>query len=327
MNEYELSNVLIKGKKAHDAPNDHLSVVEINSDYLEMVDRWYAHKGHSLLYAIPLLALLLFVIILFFTATLEKNEIEAWYFFSGMTVFILPFLYFGIRLFLLEGFKKTYYPIRFDRKKQEVYAILPSDDFLKISWHDLNIHVAENKQSVTLSSFYEVRGFILDNETGVIKQSITLGYPAWGEYDDAVSLWEFIRIYMEEKNGYEKCSEIVKVCMPIKERKESLRFSIIRGMALLAPNYALQFLSSPITVLFIWCRILSIKTSQLPVWPEWVNLQHKDIVRDEYSKQSKDNTENNFWEETWPVICFVVGSLISLALILWAGYKYWLMYQ
>ncbi|WP_176502575.1 DUF6708 domain-containing protein [Cobetia sp. 5-11-6-3] len=327
MNAYELSNILSKSSKGHDTPSDLLSVVEVNNTYMELVDRWYAHKGHTLLYAICLLGALMFGLLLFLFATISKNQVEAWFFYSAMVVITTPFLYMGIKGFLLEGFQKTYYPIRLDRIKKEIYVVLPKGGFLKADWDDLVIHVAKNKISMISGFFYEIRGYILDKESGEIKHCVTLGYPPWGGYEEALALWEFIRMYMEDGDGYKKCSKIIKVCMPIKHKKESVKFSIIRGMSLLAPNYVLQLLSSPIMVLFIWCRILSVKTSQLPVWPEWINMQHKNVAYDEYSKQSKDNADNNFWEETWPTICFVVGSLVSLALVLWAGYKYWIMYQ
>lgn len=327
MNTDELNSILVNGDIAHDVPSDQLSVVEINSEYLELVDRWYAHKGHTLFYALCLLGTLSFGLLLFLFPAIHKNEAEAWYSYLSMITITLPFMYIGVKGFFWEGFQKTYYPLRLDRKRREVYAILPKNQFLKIDWDDLVIHIAKNKISMISGYFYEVRGFVLDKESGKIKHSITLGYPPWGGYDEAVALWEFIRRYMEDKHGYEHCSRIVKVCMPIKHSKESIGFSITRGMSLLAPNYVLQFLSSPLLILFIWCRILSVKTSQLPVWPEWVERQYSDIASDDYDKEARDNERYSFWESTWPLICFFVGSVVTFSLASWLGFEYWLMYQ
>ncbi|MCK0746734.1 DUF6708 domain-containing protein [Chromohalobacter nigrandesensis] len=318
LTEDERRNRLDKEHTASREPNDDLSVIRINSTYMELVDRWYADKGHAVVYGVIGAAPFVFGTALMLSATLEKNDTFAIFFGSFIaflfSLIVLSFCY----LIHFEAFRKAHYPIRVNRKNRMVYAFRPNGTIIRVPWD--NLFVCEGSHYVPLMGrkFYDIRAHILDKDGVTVRETFALGYPFFGDEDRILPLWEYIRRYMEDDKGVKNNYEATDLCMPVGERREGLYFGIVRsfGIAAFSP-YIAQPLMSPFWAVITWGRLIAMYTSRVPHWPEDIETECRVDENDPYRKDWSDNKEFTFIEGPWPVICFVAGSAIAVAAIYW----------
>ncbi|MDO0947005.1 DUF6708 domain-containing protein [Chromohalobacter israelensis] len=316
LTDEEKRNYLEKRKKTSEDVCDDLSVIRINGTYLELVDRWYADKGHAVVYgtfgAAPALAIALMSI----NAIPDVNGVAATSLIAiailVMAVFFFAFLY----LIHFEAFRKAHYPIRLNRKTRMVYAFKPNGSVIRASWD--NLFICKDSHYVPLMGrrFYDIRAHILDEDGLTIRETFTLGYPYFGDEERLPPLWEYIRCYMEDNNGVKKNYETTKLCMPVGERREGLYFGIVRGFGIAAFSpFIAQPLMSPIWAVITWGRLIAMYTSRVPRWPEEIEAECQIDENDPYCKDWRDNDKFTFIEGPWPVIWFVIGSAIAITAI------------
>ncbi|WIX32466.1 hypothetical protein QO259_16895 [Salinicola sp. JS01] len=316
LSDEERQNHLEKGKKASECICDDLSVIRINSTYLELVDRWYADKGHAVVYGVIGAAPAFAIAIMSINAIPDVKGGVATSLIAAtvllMAVFCFAFLY----LVHFEAFRKTHYPIRLNRKNRMVYAFKPNGDIVRASWDDL--FVCKDSHYVPLMGrrFHDIRAHILDEDGLTIRETFTLGYPYFGDEDRLPPLWEYIRGYMEGGNGVERSYEATKLCMPVGERREGIYFGIVRGFGIAAFSpFIAQTLMSPIWAVITWGRMIAMYTSRVPRWPQEIEQECKVDDDDSWRKDWRHNKKLAFIEGPWPVIWFVIGSAVALSAI------------
>ncbi|WP_342595719.1 DUF6708 domain-containing protein [Salinicola lusitanus] len=316
LTDEERLNYLDKGKKASEDICDELSVVRINGTYLELVDRWYADKGHAVVYgvvgAVPAFAIALMSI----NAVPDVNGVAATSLIAVaiflMAVFCFAFLY----LVHFEAFRKTHYPIRLNRKNRTVYAFLPEGNIVRASWDDLFVCKCRNYVPLMGREFYDIRAHVLDKDGVTVRETFALGYPYFGDEERLSPLWEYIRSYMEDDKGVKKNYEATKLCMPVSERREGVYFGIVRGFGIAAFSpFIAQTLMSPIWAVIVWGRLIAMYTSRVPRWPQKVEAECKVDDNDPWRKDWRDNSKFTFIEGPWPVIWFLIGSAIAITAI------------
>lgn len=299
------------------APSDWMSVVKINSTYMELVDRWYPVKGFAAwqgaMISIPCIG----AIAAFLGLAVHKNEMGAWVFSSLAIVLFFIFAWVGYRGMRFDCFRETHYPIRLNRVSRKVYVYRPRDTVLVASWDDLFFCVKENKIPLFDNSF-DIRAHVLDRDGETVKDTFTLGYPYLGDRDGALQLWEYIRRYMEEPDGVGKNSNLTEVYLPVDGRREGAGFGLIATFAPAAKwPFKGQLLFSPILAITTLGRWLAMYTSKLPHWPQEIEAECQVNPDDPYQKDWHSNGKYGFWELGWPVICFLVGLGVLGAGITW----------
>ncbi|MCK0746732.1 DUF6708 domain-containing protein [Chromohalobacter nigrandesensis] len=307
---------LDKKKRFSEEPSDDLSVIRINSTYMELVDRWYSSKGHAVVYGIIGLTPFIFGILM---AASVLPELRKDAFIVGLVgIFVmlavcLAFFY----LVCFEAFRKTHYPIRLNRKNRMVYAFKADGNIITASWDDLFIHKASSKPPLSEKD-YDIRAHVLDADGETVRETFTLAMPHSGAEERLLDLWEYIRRYMEDENGVKKNHMLTQFCWPIGERREGLRYSIIGGFspAAIAP-YLVQLPFCPYFALITWGRLIAMYTSRVPRWPEGIEAECRIPDNDPYQKDWRDNSKLSFERDTVPVIGFVIGSIILVAAITW----------
>lgn len=111
--------------------SDWLSVIKINSTYLELVDRWYSVKGWwtwmGVMIAIPCaLAVASFLVFI-----VDRGDVGDWLFAAlGVPIFGI-FGWAALSMVLTEAFRQTHYPIRLNRKTRQVYAFRPDGQLFR----------------------------------------------------------------------------------------------------------------------------------------------------------------------------------------------------
>ncbi|MEQ4639306.1 hypothetical protein AB7Y49_16655, partial [Providencia vermicola] len=116
-----------------------LKVIEINSHYLEMVDKYYSSKGYLSFIASTGAFLILgtFFSMIVKTIIYQQYSLEETLGLLIIGIMAIP-TGFGM-LFLLkkEWFAWTHYPIRFDRKNRLVHAHRHDGSVFSARWDDL----------------------------------------------------------------------------------------------------------------------------------------------------------------------------------------------
>ncbi|HDX8864035.1 TPA: hypothetical protein RQO19_002664 [Klebsiella michiganensis] len=247
---------------------DEHSVVRMNSTYLETVCKYYSGVGIS---SSLIASLILGVLIVFayegLYASLISDEYVSW---GGVCFSAIICVFFIILLgvfFHKEWFRKTHYPIRFNRKTQMVHIYKVSGEILSVPWGYIFFAPA---QSVGVTKEWGIDGHILadDGETVVdtfsLAVSLTAGKKLLGEY------WEFIRCYMEE-DCVADLADIVTLCPPVENRKEGYIFGL---QYLLKMDSRLEWIFLPIMLpldlLASIGRYIAMQTSKIPQWSQEV---------------------------------------------------------
>lgn len=316
LTEEERNGQLNPKQPASDDPLDWLSVIKINSTYLELVDRWYAIKGFSVWMGMMLFFPFLVGLLGFAWVAVTSNELGGWVLAAVAIPLCAFFVCFGLYGIRLDAFRQTHYPIRLNRKTRQVYAYRPDGTIIQASWDALFFCEMQNKLTLGQAS-YDIRAHVLDENGETVKDTFTLGYVDLGERGTLIQLWEYVRRYMEEPDGVKKNYQLTELCPPIDGRREGLAFGIVRTFAPTANRVIPQLLISPMEALNILGRWFAMSTSKVPRWPEEVEAACQVDPDDPYCKDWRDNGKYDFWELGWPLICFAVGLVVIGTGITW----------
>lgn len=267
LNTYEQLHHFDVKQRASDKVHYELSLTQLNSTYVEGVDKWYAIRGGPAMISMVGCALMLFFtgFCLFVAVTVPDGPMYFAAAFSGSGLAGM------IYLFTRDAFAYTHYPIRFNRKNRQVYAFRRNGTVLKAGWDEMywTIHGT----GTGLQSIF-VAGHVLALD-GQVKETIGLAQVAasMDGVEDLQTFFEFYRRYMEE--GPERVLNDLRptplIMLPgIHKQKETWRFGWER-LTLGMNGWPILMLLEQVFVvpesLFRW---FVMRTSKIPQWPKWV---------------------------------------------------------
>jgi hypothetical protein len=269
------------------------SVVQLNSDYLELIDRWNYDRGLLTLvmvFVMGLMSAICWALIYYFL----PHFADAGVLFAGLEIFLFICCIILLSICVLglsrESFTYTYYPTRFNRKLRKVYVIKPNKKLLVANWDDI-VFIRQ----YTGQGQYDLRGHIL-NEQGIVTDAFCLPYVALSGYSsDMTGHWEFVRRYMESPTGVKEAYDATYKLFPISQRKETTAESIER-VYVIANGYEDEkmtvgsniwfLLWLPVNIIWIIGRRISILTSRTPHFPQWVEDECKVDANDVYNLET-----------------------------------------
>jgi len=265
---WEISRQLPPSQPKVDKPWGQLSVIKMNSTYLECVDKFFADKGILSAYGLTASG----IVILFVLATLI-GTIEDWSRYASYdkraSIFFLifvsaicsgAFLFFRY-MFSKELFRFTHYPIRFNRKNRMVYVTRLDGTVMVESWDRLFFTEGTGGDGTR-----DIRGHRLAEDGITVLETFAL--PVYGSKKSAYrfSFWEFVRRYMEE--GPEKLMTRVEWTIDISDRRESFwqgfQFHYLDAASVLGAGAVFLF---PVILWYAIGRWIAMHTSKIPVWP------------------------------------------------------------
>lgn len=258
-------------------PDPYLNVIQMNSTFMELTDWHYPDRGWVTFGGLGFAGIISFFILsdLFGLINDWLNQKIAWQSVL-MTLVFMPFLIFFLWIFSLiaraELGRWTHYPIRLNRKTRSVYVFGYNGEVRKFGWQELffTLNQTEFKGQYALTAHQL-------NAEGQVEYSFWLPFEGEfalegeaykpGEWRLGLKQdWEFLRRYMDE--GPVSVSRYVKRLMPLQDQqRETVFWSYYRLNAKYGP---LWFLMAPLNLLLLPFRVLVMKTSQVPVWPQWV---------------------------------------------------------
>ncbi len=277
-------------------PHYQLSVIRMNSNFLESVDKWFAWKGVLSGVATTVLIIMttFYVGMLHVTFTRDvnaggvDNDLSVM---TMVTLMMLPVAAYAIWTLLKELFAYTHYPILLDRKNRKVHVFKTNGSVVSASWNEIFFTLGE----LAHGGEWEIRGHILAPDKDTVLETFAFSYAGslstenissdnniHSDADYVHAHWEFIRRYMED--GPRSLSRQSQYCMPVDGRREKASVSIERVFA----NFAsvpkvLYWMLFPLCAVISLFRMLAIRTSKIPRWPEEVEASCAVELNDPYA--------------------------------------------
>ncbi|MFC7421846.1 DUF6708 domain-containing protein [Iodobacter arcticus] len=287
------ANQMHQKKKLDVIKNCHeLTVIEINSSYIEVVDKFFYWKGLMTTACLPMLVSIVSGLIYFsyISIYLRYERLSSWlsllFFLFGFSPLIWLFTK-SIR----KEINYTHYPIRLNRKTRKVHVFRQDGTVLTTPWDKLFI-----TQVPVTDRFYEFQCHVLAPDGVTILE--TFGLPALGHggagREEYKGYWEFIRRYMEE--GPECIYDEITACLPIKQQRETFKFAhycFIYAIGSLYPFIIFYLILLPFILMYFVCfypgRWLAMRYSKIPQWPADIEAQCPVEENDPYFKDSSMN--------------------------------------
>jgi len=236
------------------------TVINMNSTYLEVIDKFYPTKGY--------IASFMMAFCLLFTAFLLAIAKVAIFNNGNVPAFLFIFLicgvgiFFFLRFLLKDWFRKTHYPVRFNRNKKLVHVYQVNGGIITVPWSD--VFFTTNKQRIS----YCIVGHFLAEDKETVLNTFSFGYV--GQKAELSLYWEFIRCYMEE-DCLEELAETVLFCPPVEKGKEGYIAGLQRLMQIDSrANWGLLVLNLPFALIESVARYIGMQTSKIPQWPQEV---------------------------------------------------------
>jgi len=286
LTDWEIAHRLEVSKPVPSAKSwPQLSVIRMNSTYLECVDKFFPEKGIISAGSVTLIVTFvsLFLFVLYVTIDQWHNRADErvesifalLFFFTAATGIVLAAWFLILRY---EIFRFTHYPMRFNRKNRMVYVTRMDGTVMVESWDKLFFGLAQHNEEEP-DDWCDIRGHRLAEDGKTVLETFALA--VFGEMSNIGMFcqWEFIRRYMEE--GPQELVDDLGVVMDITDRRESFWEGHDR---LTAEIYGtpLYFIVFPVRIFYALGRWFAMHTCKIPVWPEEVEKECQIEPNDPY---------------------------------------------
>lgn len=250
-----------------------LSVIRMNSTFMELVDKFYGWKG-ALTTALLLIVAVLCIPMLVFAVKMlligagfidapdfVNNAATA----NGAGLILVTCVEMAVIVWLLrkESFAYTHYPIRLNRKTRMVHVFRLNGTVLSVPWDEVFFCLRYCRQGM-----WDIQGHVLDKDGETVRETFSLSVIGTGKVGQRGlrMFWEFVRRYMEE--GPAEAVRVAKTFLPIAERRERVidGFRRMHAEASEAP-YVVMVLFALIALVMAPGRWFAMRTSKVPYWP------------------------------------------------------------
>jgi hypothetical protein len=263
---------------------DHLTVIKMNSTYLECVDKYYPWAGFITLVTVSFAAVIFWAMAGLLSTTVHRWSTlsvgdrweEVWAIIAIFAV-MLPVLWLLFWYLFKEIFCYTHYPMRFNRKTRMVHVFRLDGTVMSESWDKLYFTVTRGQLE-----WWDIQGHRLADDGVTVLETFALAY-----YDNSISpylfrQWEFIRCYMEK--GPEKLIDQVINTMDVAEHKETFWFGFHRIMGEFGQYALIAWIFSPFVLACAIGRWIAMQTSKIPVWPAEIETECQVDPNDPYQR-------------------------------------------
>jgi hypothetical protein len=284
LTEQERLHHLKQKQRLNVEPKCQLSVIKMNSTFMELVDKWYGWKGAlstvTLLVIGGFVALYVGLLYVALTrATPPHGGNDDTFVLVAAACMIFPLVALASWLLCKESFAYTHYPMRFNRKTRMVHVFRTNGTVLSVPWDEIFFTLGRLPQW----DEWEVRGHVLASDSVTVRETFPLSYVGSiaaadiqhdvgksSVHDFVRAHWEFVRRYMED--GPEAVSRGIQFCMPVDGRHENGRVGMERIFANVANGPFLAYwIFFPLCLTVSFFRQFAMRTSKIPRWPDEIN--------------------------------------------------------
>lgn len=276
--------VPLKGIEA----SDDNKVIQMNSTFIEIVDKYWETKGTVTFFSLIAVALFSVMTFGFPIMALIRGD----FFGEGLPYFLLIILIgvgaIGLMVFLItrESFSYTHYPIRFNRKHRLVHMVRQNGTALTVPWEEVFFTMGSPR-----GNYWEIQGLVLDQDRKTVKEVIPLPLLGVGTHEKELikGFWEFVRRYMEDPDP-KWCYEKAEFLLPIANRKADFKMMLKHVREHTAFLGVIMQTVFSLPLILTWPgRWFAIRTSKLPEWPQEVIDLCKVEPNDPYAKDASQN--------------------------------------
>lgn len=268
-------------------PAYQLSVIRLNSTYLELVDKYFAWKGALTTWLLIALGMIAWGIgsMAVYSATTSGRLASDWPYLLLLSLISLPVVVFFLWLLRKECFAYTHYPMRFNRKTRMVHVFRLDGTVLSVPWDKVFFCLGALPQRG-----WEIQGHVLGDDGLTVNETFALSMWGVGAVDRSklVHFWEFVRGYMED--GPKQAHALVNYCLPIAGRRERPMDGFHRMHAEAGTNIVFVLLLGALALILMPGRWFSMRTSKVPAWPQEVEDQCRIEPGDPYVRDASNNT-------------------------------------
>ncbi|NWO57136.1 DUF6708 domain-containing protein [Chromohalobacter israelensis] len=316
----EFLNKKIKASDGVDVKfND--AVVRVNSVFMEVVDSGNRLRGvpslFGLMGGVPS-ALGLVVLIYFMVTKGAEIPVFAYILFAISFVIVLSvsFPIFN-SLVRRELFRKTHYPMRFNRRDRKVYAWSQDMGVVTMNWDDIQFYSSQATKSQDRRglSREEIRGYVRDSHGNMLYHLVFFKYEGLKGMKGVLEIWELVRRYMEEPDGHIQAYQVDQRLLNLDGKRESFIHSLIQATQVLADSRAVQLIFAPMVMWAGTGRIIAKWTCRVPRWPEWVEEKCRVDPNDPYVRNRHTERPLTAKEILWPLFCYLLGWAEVLAIL------------
>ena len=290
LGEDEIRDHLPQKEPSRSAPWNQLTVIRMNSTFLECMDKMHGGRGTMAGFAIvsaPLVFGLIKAPFWFLSTTLNApaEKFNEGLFFTLASFFILSLLL-ALYIFVLrlEFFRYTHYPTRFNRKTRMVHVFRHNGKVLSVPWDKVYFTLA-----YCVAGYWEVVGHILSEDGKTVLDTFSLSTRSlrddWNPKTTLYQQWEFVRRYME--NGPQELYRDIPVVFPIDKKRESFTLGTKRFFANFAHWPLAMIIFSPALLLGSIGRWIALRTCKIPRWPDEVEAESQIEPGDPYIREEK----------------------------------------
>jgi len=254
-------------------PAHQLSVIRLNSTFLELVDKYYGWKGFITTTCIAGLVvaggggLYGFGALMLDAYQAAAGEEAPWGYALLALAMVLPLIWLLVWLLRKESFAYTHYPIRLNRKTRMIHLFRLDGSILSVPWEEVFFCLGALRQGN-----WEIQAHVLDQDRVTVRETFA-AFPQIGgnsaEREKLKHFWEFIRRYMEE--GPRDTFERAQVCVPVAERRESVSFGFHRMHVESGTNLVFVVIGALMALALLPGRWIAMRTSKIPVWPKEID--------------------------------------------------------
>jgi hypothetical protein len=293
LQEEERTNALNRREKLEDfnedVPHYQLSVIQLNSTFVEVTDRDYPVRG-----IITTLSLLFIAVLSWFFLACSQIVAKRWDLATETTIKDLWFmavvfavcLAISVLLMILmlrEAFCFTHFPVRLNRKNRKIYAWRRDGSVLSAPWDDVVFCL--RRYDFRSLPMWDILGHVLDADKATVKETFALSSYRSSDANDLRLHWEYFRRYMEE--GPEQPHRMLKMCLPLAKRYETWWEGCMRLSLNLHGSFFMQATSFiPFDLPASLGRLFAMRTSKIPHWPDWVEHECAIEKDDHYVRES-----------------------------------------
>jgi hypothetical protein len=293
----DLDGRLWQSKPSGTEPWHQLSVIKMNSTYLECYDKFFGQKGritfYSILNLLIMIGFLIAIDIEFFVKILpsyleSQPDEDGFLFVLAAHVIFIPLIIVFWRLGRNETFRYTHYPMRFNRKTRMVH-FFRLDGTIESDLGGMTLSVPWDKLFFTVllggRGYWDIRAHYLADDRKTVLETFALAYYGYKDNPFLLSQWEFVRRYMEE--GPQKLADQVEHVADIDGHRESFQEGYHRLNAEDGLPTLITTLFTPVTFLEAIGRWIAMRTCKIPVWPEEIEAQCQIEPGDPYIRDAE----------------------------------------
>ena len=291
LSDWEARRKVHQDKAESATPWGCLSVIKMNSTYLETVDKFFEYRGTITAVCLPGVVMFSSAMFIFPSIALNswaENSLDdqkaELYFLAFVLTLAIGMVLFLANTLRKELFRYTHYPIRFNRKNRMVYVTRLNGTVMVESWDKLVF----TRSQCGDETVQEIRGHRMAEDGVTVLE--TFGLPGSADMPYIFCIWEFVRRYME--HGPEELMDKVALVADVEYRRESVFHSFLRVKSTMN---AIWVIALPIILWITIGRIIANFSARRPRWPKEIEAECQIEADDPYIIDIDNPPEETDW--------------------------------